>query len=145
MSASTCGLSAFAAIFGLPELFGLRRATRLSSPNVPRRSRLYGTYRLCVVSRLDPIDQIRHIHVVSNLDRYERLALELAEFTDLGPAEGIAARISGFRGLIAVGKTRSLAKRELASALHEWISLALARGYGLPRVAKDREESLIER
>jgi hypothetical protein len=82
---------------------------------------------------------------VSNLDRYERLALELAEFTDLGPAEGIAARISGFRGLIAVGKTRSLAKRELASALHKWISLALARGYGLPRVAKDREESLIER
>jgi predicted RNase H-like HicB family nuclease len=82
---------------------------------------------------------------VSNLDRYERLALELAEFTDLGPAEGIAARVPGFRGLIAVGKTRSLAKRELASALHEWISLALARGYGLPRVAKDREESLIER
>jgi predicted RNase H-like HicB family nuclease len=82
---------------------------------------------------------------VSNLDRYERLALELAEFTDLGPAEGIAARIPQFRGLIAVGKTRSLAKRELASALHEWISLALARGYGLPRVAKDREESLIER
>jgi predicted RNase H-like HicB family nuclease len=108
-------------------------------------SRLYGTYRLCAASRLDPIDQIRHIQAVSNLDRYERLALELAEFTDLGPAEGIAARVPGFRGLIAVGKTRSLAKRELASALHEWISLALARGYGLPRVAKDREESLIER
>ena len=82
---------------------------------------------------------------MSNLDRYERLALELAEFTDLGAAEGVAARIPGFRGLIAVGKTRSLAKRELTSALHEWISLALARGYGLPRVAQDREKSLIER
>jgi hypothetical protein len=82
---------------------------------------------------------------VSNLDRYERLALELAEFTDLGSAEGVAARIPGFRGLIAVGKARSLAKRELASALHEWISLSLARGYGLPRVAKGRETSLIER
>ena len=82
--------------------------------------------------------------MVSNLDRYERLALELAEFTDLGP-EGVAAKIPGFRGLIAVGKTRVLARRELASALHEWISLALARGYGLPRVAKDNERSLIER
>ena len=81
---------------------------------------------------------------MSNLDRYERLALELAEFTDLG-TEGVAAKIPGFRGLIAVGKTRTLAKRELASALHEWISLALARGYGLPRVAKDKERSLIER
>lgn len=87
-------------------------------------------------SSLDPIQQILHIHVVSDLDRYERLALELAEFTDLGPTEGVAARIPGFRGLVAVGKTRSLAKRELASALHEWISLALARGYGLPRVAR---------
>lgn len=104
-----------------------------------------GLIGLRVGSSLDPSQQILHIHSVSDLDRYERLALELAEFTDLGPTEGAAARIPGFRGLIAVGKTRSLAKRELASALHEWISLALARGYGLPRVAKDREKSLIER
>jgi len=81
---------------------------------------------------------------VSSLDRYERLALEKAEFTELG-GEGVAAKIAGFRGLIVVGKTRAIAKRELASALHEWISLALARGYGLPSVAKDREASLIER
>ena len=80
---------------------------------------------------------------MSNLDRYERLALEKAEFTDLG-AEGIAAKIPGFRGLIAIGKTQAAAKRELASALHDWISLALARGYGLPSVAKDRVRSLIE-
>jgi hypothetical protein len=69
---------------------------------------------------------------VSNLVRCERLALELAEFTDLGP-EGVAAKIPGFRGLIAVGKTRILAKRELASALHEWISLALRREKEIPR------------
>lgn len=81
---------------------------------------------------------------MSSLDRYEGLALDRAEFTDLGPEEGIAAKIPGFRGLIAVGKTRALAKRELASALHEWISLALVRGYGLPRVAKETERSLIE-
>ena len=104
-----------------------------------------GLIGLRVGSSLDPSQQILHIHGVSDLDHYKRLALELAEFTDLGPTEGVAARIPGFRGLIAVGKTRSLAKRELASALHEWISLALARGYGLPRVAKDREKSLIER
>ena len=82
---------------------------------------------------------------MSNLDRYERLALKRAEFTDLGPSEGIAAKIPGFRGLVAAGKTRASAKRELVSALHEWISLALARGYGLPRVVKDRERSLVER
>ncbi len=104
-----------------------------------------GLIGLRVGSSLDPSQQILHIHGVSDVDRYERLALELAEFTDLGPTEGVAARIPGFRGLIAVGKTRSLVKRELASALREWISLALARGYGLPRVAKDREKSLIER
>ena len=81
---------------------------------------------------------------MSNLDRYERLALRQAEFIDLGE-EGIAAKIPGFRGLIAVGKTQAVAKRELASALHEWISLALVRGYGLPSVVKDRARSLIER
>ena len=103
-----------------------------------------GLMGLCDLSSLDLAWQIRHIPDVSNLDRYEKLALEHAEFTDLGPEEGIAAKIPGFRGLIAVGKTRASAKRELASALHEWISLALARGYGLPSVAKDRERSLIE-
>lgn len=81
---------------------------------------------------------------MSNLDRYERLALERAEFTDLG-AEGVAAKIPGFRGLIAVSRTQAVAKRALASALHDWISLALAGGYGLPNVAKYREKSLIER
>lgn len=97
------------------------------------------------ISSLDPDHQIRHIPPVSELDRYERLALERAALTDLGPNEGVAAKIPGFRGLIAVGKTRALAKRALASALHDWISLALARGYGLPRVVEDRERSLIER
>ena len=75
---------------------------------------------------------------------YERLALERAEFTDLG-AEGVAAKIPGFRGLIAVGQTQAVAKRALASALHDWISLPLARGYGLPNIAKYREKSLIGR
>jgi hypothetical protein len=81
---------------------------------------------------------------VSSLDRYEKLALKCAQFVDLGPAEGIAARIPGFRGLIAVGRSRAVAKRELAAALHEWVMLALARGYGLPRVVKDPQPSFIE-
>ena len=65
------------------------------------------------------------------LNRYCQQALKLAEITFLG-GEGYAARIPGFRGLIATGATKKEALAELETALVDWINLALRRGLGLP-------------
>ena len=66
------------------------------------------------------------------LNRYCQQALKLAEITSLGADEGYAARIPGFRGLIATGATKKETLAELESALLDWINLALKRGLGLP-------------
>ena len=66
------------------------------------------------------------------LNRYCKQALKLAEITFLGADEGYAARIPGFRGLIATGATKREILAELESALLDWINLALKRGLGLP-------------
>ena len=66
------------------------------------------------------------------LNRYCQQALKLAEITFLGADEGYAARIPGFRGLIATGATKKETVAELETALVDWINLALKRGLGLP-------------
>jgi predicted RNase H-like HicB family nuclease len=58
--------------------------------------------------------------------------MKLASVTELGADEGYTARIPGFRGLLATGRTRKEALAELDSALVDWIELALKRGIGLP-------------
>jgi predicted RNase H-like HicB family nuclease len=68
---------------------------------------------------------------VAPLNRYCQQALKLAEITSLGD-EGYAARIPGFRGLIATGATKKETLAELETALVDWINLALKRGRGLP-------------
>jgi predicted RNase H-like HicB family nuclease len=72
---------------------------------------------------------------VQTMEKYRRQALKLAEVTCLGQNEGFAARIPGFRGLIATGATRREALGELETALADWIDLALKRGLGLPPVS----------
>ena len=67
------------------------------------------------------------------MEKYRRQALKLAEVTSLGE-EGFAARIPGFRGLIATGATKRETLAELETALADWIDLALRRGLGLPPV-----------
>lgn len=69
---------------------------------------------------------------------YRRDAMKLATVTKLGGDEGYVARIPGFRGLLATGKTRKESIAELQNALVDWIDLALRRGTGLPAV-KQRE------
>ena len=69
---------------------------------------------------------------VAPLNTYCQQALKLAEITFLGEDEGYAARIPGFRGLIATGATKKETLAELESALVDWINLALKRGLGLP-------------
>jgi predicted RNase H-like HicB family nuclease len=69
------------------------------------------------------------------MEKYRRQALKLAEVTFLGEEEGFAARIPGFRGLIATGETKRQALAELETALADWIDLALKRGLGLPPVS----------
>jgi predicted RNase H-like HicB family nuclease len=69
---------------------------------------------------------------VAPLNRYCQQALKLAEITLLGADEGYAARIPGFRGLIATGSTKKETLAELETALVDWINLALKRGLGLP-------------
>jgi len=69
---------------------------------------------------------------VAPLNRYCQQALKLAEITFLGADEGYAARIPGFRGLIATGATKKETVAELETALVDWINLALKRGLGLP-------------
>ena len=71
------------------------------------------------------------------LNKYCRQALKLAEISFLGE-EGYAARIRGFRGLIATGATKKEALAELESALVDWINLALKRGLGLPALGASK-------
>lgn len=79
-------------------------------------------------------------HEVDTLTKYRKHALKLAEISDLGPKEGFAATIPGFRGLIAVGGTERKAMTELESTLEDWVDLALKRGIGLPKIASTRKE-----
>ena len=66
------------------------------------------------------------------LNKYCSQALKLAQISSLGGEEGYAARIPGFRGLIATGATKKEAMADLETALVDWINLALKRGLGLP-------------
>jgi predicted RNase H-like HicB family nuclease len=66
------------------------------------------------------------------LKAYTRQALKVAEVAALADDEGFVARIPGFRGLVATGRTKKEALTELQSALADWIVLALKRGLGLP-------------
>jgi predicted RNase H-like HicB family nuclease len=78
---------------------------------------------------------------VDELVTYKKQALQLARVTDLGANEGVAVRIPGFAGLMAVGATRKEALSELAAALDDWIQLALKRGIGLPALQRRRRLS----
>ena len=73
---------------------------------------------------------------VQTLEIYCRQALKLAEVSFLGEDEGFAARIPGFRGLIATGATKREALTELKTALVDWVDLALRRGLGLPPISR---------
>ena len=77
---------------------------------------------------------------MQKLVRYRRHALKLAEVEMLGGDEGCVARIPGFRGLLATGRTKKEAMAELESALADWIDLALRRGAGLPAVSRREPE-----
>jgi predicted RNase H-like HicB family nuclease len=79
---------------------------------------------------------------VDNLAKYRRHAMKLAVVKDLGGDEGYAARIPGFRGLLATGRTKRDALGELDSALADWIELALKRKIGLPAL-KEREAASV--
>ena len=74
------------------------------------------------------------------LEAYRRQALKLAEVTQLGANEGFAARIPGFRGLVATGQTKREALADLEPALQDWVDLALKRGLGLPAVKQPSRE-----
>jgi len=76
---------------------------------------------------------------VAPLNTYCRQALKLAEIVCLGEDEGYAARIPGFRGLIATGSTKKEALAELETALVDWINLALNRGLGLPPLRPSKQ------
>jgi predicted RNase H-like HicB family nuclease len=65
---------------------------------------------------------------VDKLTGYRRDAMKLAAVTKLGGGEGYVARIPGFRGLLATGRTRKESIEELEDALIDWIQLALRRG-----------------
>jgi predicted RNase H-like HicB family nuclease len=79
---------------------------------------------------------------MDNLAGYRRNAMKLALVTELGADEGYAARIPGFRGLIAAGRTRKEAIAELNDVLADWIDLAFRRGIGLPAVRQPEKRTL---
>ena len=66
------------------------------------------------------------------LNTYCSQSLKLAEITFLAQEEGYAARIPGFRGLIATSATKKETLAELETTLVDWINLALKCGLGLP-------------
>jgi len=82
---------------------------------------------------------------VATLEVYCKHALKLAEITYLGEGEGYAARIPGFRGLIATGPTKKETLADLESALADWVELALKRGLGLPPVGRSVKELVTAR
>ena len=71
---------------------------------------------------------------MDNLTSYCKDAMKLAIVTKLAGGEGYVARIPGFRGLLATGRTRKESIAELDDALVDWVDLALRRGTGLPAV-----------
>lgn len=73
---------------------------------------------------------------MDDLAGYRRDAMKLAQVSELGGDEGYAARIPGFRGLIATGRTRKEAIAELQDALADWVTLAIRRRIGLPAVKR---------
>jgi predicted RNase H-like HicB family nuclease len=95
---------------------------------------------ICPVLRLESDGQFVDNGFVQTMEAYRRQALRLAEVSFLGEDEGFAARIPGFRGLIATGQTKREALAELESALVDWINLALKRGLGLPAVKQPTKE-----
>jgi predicted RNase H-like HicB family nuclease len=78
---------------------------------------------------------------VDTLVSYRKQAVKLAILSDLGD-EGYAARIPGFPGLIATGRTKKEALAELSEALADWVALALKRGIGLPASRESRKPTL---
>lgn len=88
--------------------------------------------------KLETSCYFKHSATVQTIEKYRRQALKLADVTFLGADEGFAARIPGFRGLIATGATKREALAELETALADWIDLALKRGLGLPPVVNTR-------
>ena len=90
--------------------------------------------RIWVEFALDTFGHVAQSSSVQTMETYRREALKLAELTFLGEEEGFAARIPGFRGLIATGETKRQALADLETALADWIDLALKRGLGLPPV-----------
>lgn len=79
---------------------------------------------------------------MDDLTGYRRDAMKLALVTELRWDEGYAARIPGFRGLIATGQTRKEAIAELQDALADWIDLALRREIDLPAVKQPARRAL---
>ena len=79
---------------------------------------------------------------METLASYRREAMKRAVITDLGGNEGYAARIPGFRGLLAIGSTRKRALAELNDALTDWIALALKREISLPTIREKRAPAL---
>ena len=75
---------------------------------------------------------------MDHLASYRKDAMKHATITRLGGDEGYVARIPGFRGLLATGRTRKESIAELQDALVDWTELALRRGTGLPAI-KQRE------
>lgn len=68
--------------------------------------------------------------------------MKLAVVVELGGGEGYAARIPGFRGLLATGQTEKKALAELEGALVDWTELALKRRIGLPALREKRLTAL---
>jgi predicted RNase H-like HicB family nuclease len=64
--------------------------------------------------------------------------MKCAVVTNLGSQEGYVARIPGFRGLLATGRTKREALSELNDALADWVTLAVKRGICLPAVGEKR-------
>jgi predicted RNase H-like HicB family nuclease len=80
---------------------------------------------------------------VDPLTQYRKKALKLATTKYLGEHDGYVAKIPGFRGLLAVGRTKREALAELESALGDWMDFVIGRGVGLPNLAKHEAKELI--
>lgn len=64
---------------------------------------------------------------------YIRTAVARARFVELEDGT-VCATVPGLRGVIAIGRTRTACRRELATVIEEWVLVRVARGLRVPRL-----------
>jgi predicted RNase H-like HicB family nuclease len=73
------------------------------------------------------------------LTDYLNAALEMAEYEIIDDPEPFYGHIPTVEGVWATGKTLESCRRNLASAVEDWVFFSVARGFALPMIQSRRK------